>query len=97
MNVVDYRKISDFFNGLVHPVRVEIVMELLRDEKCVSDIKELLKVKQPNVSQHLSVLKSCGIVNWRQKGKNKCYFLKNPQLIKYILNVLKKDKIHYFK
>ena len=97
MNTADYRNIADFFNALAHPVRVAIAAELLRDEKCVSDIKDLLKVKQPNVSQHLSVLKSCGIVDWRQEGKKKCYFLKIPQLMKYILNALKKDNIHCFK
>ncbi|MFH1476510.1 MAG: metalloregulator ArsR/SmtB family transcription factor [Verrucomicrobiota bacterium] len=97
MNAADYRKISDFFNALAHPVRVEIAAELLKDKKCVSDIKELLNVKQPNVSQHLSVLKSRGIVNWRQEGRKKCYYLKNHRLMQCILNALKKNKIHYFK
>ena len=97
MNAVDYRKISDFFNALAHPIRVEIAVALLKNKECVSDIKELLNVKQPNVSQHLSVLKSHGIVDWRQEGKKKCYYLKNHGLMKYILNALKKDKIHYFK
>ncbi len=85
MKTVKYRKISDFFNALSHPTRVEIVIELLKGKSCVNDIRELLKVRQPNVSQHLSVLKSNGIVDWHQEGRRKCYFLKNPQLIRYIL------------
>ncbi len=90
MKTVEYRKVSDFFNALSHPTRVEIVTELLEGKKCVSDIRELLEVKQPNVSQHLFVLKSNDIVDWRQEGKRKCYFLKNPQLIKDILTAIKK-------
>ncbi len=96
MNNVEGRKISDFFNALSHPVRVEIVVELLKGEKCVSDIKELLKVRQPNISQHLSVLKSGGIVDWHREGKRKCYFLKNPRLMDDILSALKKNKMRYF-
>ena len=92
MSNIDYRKVSDFFNVFSHPTRVEIIIELLKSKKCVSDIKELLEVNQPNVSQHLSSLRSNDIVDWRQEGKRKCYFLKNPQLIKDIFDVLKKNK-----
>ena len=53
MNTADYRNIADFFNALAHPVRIAIAAELLRDKKCVSDIKELLKVKQPNVRKNV--------------------------------------------
>jgi DNA-binding transcriptional ArsR family regulator len=87
------RETSDFFNALSHPVRVGIVAELLKGTKCVSDIRELVDVNQPNVSQHLTVLKTSGIVDWNQEGKKKCYFLRKPQVIKKILNALKKDKI----
>jgi len=85
MKALDYRKISNFFKALSHPTRIVIVMELLRDKKCVNDIRELIKVKQPNISQHLGILKANGIVDWIQQGKRKCYFLRNPQLIKDIL------------
>jgi len=93
MKILDYRKASDFFNALSHPTRVEMIVELLKGKKCVSDIRELLEVNQPNVSQHLSSLRANDIVDWCQEGKRKCYFLKNPQLIKDIFDVLKKNKL----
>ena len=93
INTIDYRKVSNFFNVISHPTRVEIIIELLKSKKCVSDIKELLEVNQPNVSQHLSSLRSNDIVDWCQEGKRKCYFLKNPQLIKDIFDILKKNKL----
>ena len=89
MKTIEHRKISNFFNALSHPTRVEIVAELLKGEKCVSDIGELVKLRQPNVSQHLSSLRLNGIVDWHQEGKRKCYFLKNPQLIKDILKAIR--------
>jgi DNA-binding transcriptional ArsR family regulator len=90
MSSIENKKISGFFNALSHPVRVEIVSELLKGTKCVGDIRELLEVNQPNVSQHLSVLKTIGIVDWHQEGKRKCYYLINPQMLKNILDTLKK-------
>ena len=92
MKILNYRRVSDFFNVLSHPTRVEMIVELLKGKKCVNDIKGLLEVNQPNVSQHLSSLRLNDIVDWCQEGKRKCYFLKNPQLIKDILDVLKKNK-----
>jgi len=91
METLKYRKISDFFNALSHPTRIMILNELLKKEKCVSDIKELAEIKQPNASQHLNILKMHGIVDWRQEGKRKCYFLKNPKLIKKLLESLPKE------
>ena len=93
MSTIDYRKASDFFNVFSHPARVEMIVELLEGKKCVGDIRELLEVNQPNVSQHLSLLRSNDIVDWCQEGKRKCYFLKNPELIKGIFDVLKKNKL----
>jgi len=93
MKTLDCRRVSNFFKALSHPTRILIVTELSRDKKCVSDIRELLEVNQPNVSQHLSLLRSNDIVDWCQEGKRKCYFLKNPQLIKDIFDVLKKNKL----
>ena len=93
MKTLNYRRVSNFFKALSHPTRILIVTELSRDKKCVSDIRELLEVNQPNVSQHLSLLRSNDIVDWCQEGKRKCYFLKNPQLIKDIFDILKKNKL----
>ena len=93
MDILDSRKYADFFKALSHPIRLEMVMELLKGKKCVSDIKELVKVRQPNISQHLSLLKLNGIVDWRQEGKRKCYYLKNPGFIKNIIKVLEKSTL----
>jgi len=90
MAIAEKRKISEFFNALSHPVRIDIVIELLKGTKCVSDMKDLLDVNQPSVSQHLSVLKANGIVDWNQDGKRKCYFLKDPKLMEDILEKLRK-------
>jgi len=42
----------------------------------VNDIKDLFDATQPNISQHLNILKYSGIVNDRQDKNLRCYFLK---------------------
>ena len=78
---------------LSHPTRLMIVNELASGKKCVNDITELIRVNQPNISQHLSLLKLNGIVDSRQNGKMKCYFLKDADLIEELFGSLKRNKL----
>ena len=62
--------------------RLEI-LNLLRDkELSVSELIEKTKLSQANISQHLSIMKSKGIVTSNRKGKNIYYNLTNPKIIK---------------
>src|SRR3989338_6995156 len=62
--------------------RLEI-LTLLRDkELSVSELIEKTKLSQANISQHLSIMKSKGIVTSSRKGKNIYYKLTNPKIIK---------------
>ncbi|MBI5390548.1 winged helix-turn-helix transcriptional regulator [Candidatus Woesearchaeota archaeon] len=65
-----------------NPTRLEI-LNLLRDkEMSVTALIEKTKLSQANISQHLSIMKSKGIVISDRKGKNIYYQLKNPRIIK---------------
>src|SRR3989344_4892117 len=62
--------------------RLEI-LNLLRDkELSVTELIEKTKLGQTNISQHLSIMKSKGIVTSSRKGKNIYYRLTNPKIIK---------------
>jgi len=62
--------------------RLEI-LNLLRDkELSVTELIEKTKLSQANISQHLSIMKSKGIVTSNRKGKNIYYKLINPKIIK---------------
>ena len=62
--------------------RLEI-LNLLRDkELSVTELIIKTKLSQANISQHLSVMKSKGIVVSNRKGKNIYYKLSNPKIIK---------------
>jgi len=86
---IDYKQGAQLFKALAHPTRLLIVEKLLEEEKCVSDIHELVDVSQPNISQHLNILRFSGIVDYRQEGNLRCYFLKEPQRIKKLVQFIK--------
>jgi ArsR family transcriptional regulator len=77
---------------IAHPVRIRILEELLKGVKCVSDFEEFLDISQPNVSQHLSLLRQYGVIDYYIDGRLRCYFLKDP-IIPDIIKILKKDYI----
>ncbi len=62
--------------------RLEI-LNLLRDKEfSVTELIEKTKLSQSNISQHLSIMKSKGIVVFDRRGKNIYYNLTNPKIIK---------------
>ena len=62
--------------------RLEI-LNLLRDkEMSVTELIEKTKLSQANISQHLSIMKSKGIVASNRKGKNIYYKLTTPKITK---------------
>jgi DNA-binding transcriptional ArsR family regulator len=75
---------------LAHPVRIKILEELVQGVKCVSDFEDSLEISQPNVSQHLKLLRIHQLVDYFVDGRLKCYFLKEP-LIPDLLQLLKKE------
>ena len=82
-------KEAQVLKTLGHPIRLHIVEVLLDGERCVNDIRELFQVTQPNISQHLNLLKFSGIVDYRQDKNLRCYFLKDPKKTKKIIEAIK--------
>mgnify|MGYP001583356455 FL=1 len=62
-------------------IRLEI-LNLLRDKNMsVTELINKSKLTQANISQHLSIMKSKGIVLSERNGKNIYYRLSNPKII----------------
>ncbi len=91
---MDLKRISEWAETLraaAHPVRLMILGELLEGPRCVTAIRELLGARQPNVSQHLSVLKHSGLVAFSREGAFRCYYLQKPAQVRAIFSLLEKD------
>jgi ArsR family transcriptional regulator len=77
------------FSVLSEPARLEILRLLGRKEGCVSAIQLETGRNQPNISQHLRVLKDAGLVSLRRDGKKICYFLADKN-VKGLLSAAEK-------
>lgn len=60
--------------------RLEIIQLLKNRELSVGEMVEMLGVKQPNLSQHLSLLRRHDIVTTRKKGLSVYYTLADPRI-----------------
>jgi ArsR family transcriptional regulator len=65
---LDVRTPSRFFRALGDETRLKIVALLAHGELCVCHLEAALGLPQPNVSRHLAVLRSAGIVQDRRDG-----------------------------
>ncbi|MCX8196955.1 MAG: metalloregulator ArsR/SmtB family transcription factor [Candidatus Micrarchaeota archaeon] len=72
------------FSALADPTRLEILRFLSKKKGCVSSIQSALKKSQPNISQHLRVLREARLIWYKKEGKQTCYFICKPQIAKLI-------------
>ncbi|MEG1433463.1 ArsR/SmtB family transcription factor [Eubacterium sp.] len=64
--------------ALGHPIRFQIVQFLLDKPHCVCELKEHLDFSQPNLSQHLKILKEAGIIDSEKVGIQTHYHICLP-------------------
>ncbi|MDO8467861.1 MAG: metalloregulator ArsR/SmtB family transcription factor [Nanoarchaeota archaeon] len=77
-----YKLHAEMCKVFSNSIRLEI-LNLLRDkEMSVTELITKTKLTQANISQHLSIMKSKGIVVSNRNGKNIYYKLSNPKIIK---------------
>jgi DNA-binding transcriptional ArsR family regulator len=64
---------ADAFNAVAEPQRRQILALLSRGEHSVNEVAGRLRLRQPQVSKHLAVLKKVGLVSNREVGKQHLY------------------------
>lgn len=73
------RRASDFLKALAHESRLMILCILAEGEKSVSELEEILSLRQPTVSQQLARLRADGLVSTRRDGKAIYYNLASDE------------------
>lgn len=76
-----YEAKAQIYKALAHPIRVQVVEMLAQGEKSVSEIVANVGAKEANLSRHLGVLKSAGIIKSRKDGLNVYYQFIMPCLL----------------
>ncbi|HEX8767961.1 MAG TPA: metalloregulator ArsR/SmtB family transcription factor [Jatrophihabitans sp.] len=79
---------ADAFNAVAEARRREILDALAGGERGVTELVALLDVPQPLVSKHLRVLREVGLVEVRERGRERVYRL-NPESLKPISDWIK--------
>ena len=73
---------SDVCKTLSNPQRQEILDNLRQKELTVTELVEKTGISQANLSQHLAILRTKGIVSDRREGINVYYSISNHKIIK---------------
>ena len=67
--------------GLADPTRILILYFLADSPRYVTELAEMLEVKQPTVSRHLKVLRDRGLVTATREGNTVHYALRDRRII----------------
>lgn len=73
------------FKALSDETRIRILSLMKNGEVCVCDIAETLKMTQPNISFHISLLKEAGLIKDRKNGRWVHYSLDDSDMFKRFL------------
>ena len=76
---------AKLFRGFADTSRLSILDALREGERTVSDLVQTTGFTQPNVSNHLSCLRDCGLVTVRQQGRFSYYSLSDDRDTKLLL------------
>ncbi len=87
----DWSEAVGFLKAMAHPARLTILQHLSDGAKCVQDVNQIVNTSQPNLSQHLGILKKAGLVGSHHNGALRCYYLLRPALVRKLLKELEKD------
>lgn len=71
---------TDVFNAVAEPGRRRILSLLTDGERSVNDVARALRIRQPQVSKHLSVLRRVGLVRVRGAGQRRLYAIRGDGL-----------------
>jgi len=72
---------AEVLKTLANPRRLEIIHRLAQGPCEVGRLAEEIGASQPNISQHLSVLRAAGLVDAERDGREVRYRLTDPDVV----------------
>ncbi len=76
-----YQRTAIIGRALADPKRLCVLESLAGGEVSVSDLSSRVGCQVPNMSQHLAVLRSAGLVTSRRDGSTVYYRLADPRVL----------------
>ena len=78
---LDRQRFAAVARALSDPKRLCVLESLAAGELSVSDLSSRVGCQVPNMSQHLAVLRSAGLVTTRREGSTVYYRLTDPRVL----------------
>ncbi|OGI19957.1 MAG: hypothetical protein A3B68_00225 [Candidatus Melainabacteria bacterium RIFCSPHIGHO2_02_FULL_34_12] len=75
---------AEFFKALANPIRIQIIDALRDGEHTVNQLREILDIEGPNVSQQLAILRANNLVSTRKEGSSVYYSIKDSTIFKLL-------------
>jgi DNA-binding transcriptional ArsR family regulator len=75
---------AEVMRALSQSVRLQILLSLRDGERCVCEFEPILGLRQPNISQHLAILRGADLVTTRREGLRILYRLSDPDVLRVI-------------
>jgi len=82
------KEIAALLKILANENRLLILCELLKSPMTVSNLLEKLNISQSGISQHLTILKSNGILDYKKNAQHITYNIKDDRIYQ-IMAILK--------
>ena len=70
--------------AMSHPLRIKILCLLSSGEMMVQEITDAVGSTQSNISQHLAILRACGMIDSRKDATKVLYHIKDERILKMI-------------
>ncbi len=81
MNTEELKARARVMKALASPVRLKIVDELSRGERCMCELQPLFPMNKSTLSRHIAELKNVGIVGERREGVRIFLRLQTPCIL----------------
>ncbi len=89
--ITELGPLAKTFKALAHPARLLLLKRLMENERCVSDVEKCLGLSQPNVSQHLRILKDAGLIEGRREHTRVCYRIADDRVSRILRIAMEGD------
>ena len=80
VTVENAREAATFLKALANENRLMVLCHLAQGEKSVTELEQLIGIRQPNLSQQLARLRAEGLVTTRRDGKSIYYSLDSAEV-----------------
>jgi DNA-binding transcriptional ArsR family regulator len=75
-----YERQAVLFKAFANPTRIQLLDVLGRGEVGAAALQQRLGISKANLSQHLSILRTAGVINTRRDGKRIVCELASPEI-----------------